>query len=99
MLLGIAAAAIAEGAGRAARPRSVAAESDKGRLMSVYDTARDKLRAHDRNEPTDNRPPLVAHDVSDAADGPLIAFYDPDGNTMDGEIIYTSATVDVERNR
>ena len=100
MLLGIAAAIIA-GRGRTERPtsRTIAAESDKGRLMSVYDTARDKLRANDRQEPRDEYPELVAHDVSDTAGHPLIAFYDPDGATMDGEILYARATVNVEAHR
>lgn len=49
----------------------------------------------DRDESTDDRPQLVAHDVSNVHDGPLVAFYDPEGETLGGEIIYARATVNV----
>ena len=52
MLLGIAVMKIAEGAGEAARPRTIAATVAQSTAMSIYNRARDKLRANDRQEQT-----------------------------------------------
>jgi hypothetical protein len=94
-------AAIIAGRGRMQRPagRTVATESEISRPMQNNTPRGYQPSQNDRQEPTDDYPELVAHDVSDTAGHPLIAFYDPDGSTMDGEILYARATVNVEANR
>lgn len=49
------------------------------------------------DESTDDRPQLVAHDISERLNGPLVAFYNPDGRTLAGEIIYCENPSEVRR--
>lgn len=79
--------------GRARVPPQTHDNHDESRPMEPTTDSAESAPA--RDEPTDNRPQLVAHDVSESDDDPLVALYDPDGNTLDGEIMYAEATVNV----
>lgn len=77
--------------------RRAATPTNPDRSGATMTLEPDHQNDSERDEPTDDRPQLVAHDVSEQHDGPLVAFYDPEGATLEGEIIYIDHPTEARR--